>query len=321
MTAQSFRRMALGLGDTVEGAHMGHPDFRVGNRVFASMNAEQTIGTVKLTPDEQQRFMERDATVFEPAAGAWGVQGWTKVHLAAADAEAVGEALTLSWQTMQAKGPARAKARTTRASSATTAKTPRSSSRATTARKPRAATATASTSAATPAARSAAKPAGKSGATSSTVARASAKASEGKVAAGAARTVIDEYIAACAPSVQSMLNKVRALIRKEAPQAVEKFSYRMPAFEMDGMLLYYAPFKHHLGIYPPVKGDAALAKDLAPFRGEKGNLRFPFDAPMPYPLIRRVIQARLKEHAAHLSEKRATTGRSRASAARSKTRA
>ena len=71
MTAYDFRRIALGLNTAVEGAHMGHPDFRVQNRIFASLNAEQTIGNVKLTPDEQQRFMAIDATVFVPASGAW----------------------------------------------------------------------------------------------------------------------------------------------------------------------------------------------------------------------------------------------------------
>lgn len=111
------------------------------------------------------------------------------------------------------------------------------------------------------------------------------------------------------------------MVKKEAPHAVEKFSYRMPAFEMEGMLLFYAPFKNHLGIFPPVTGDAALAVDLAPYRGEKGNLRFPFDEPMPYPLIRRVIHARLLEHAARLSKKRSTSASGRATAPRSKTRA
>ena len=71
MTAYDFRRIALGLNTAVEGAHMGHPDFRVQNRIFASLNAEQTIGNIKLTPDEQQRFMAIDATVFVPASGAW----------------------------------------------------------------------------------------------------------------------------------------------------------------------------------------------------------------------------------------------------------
>jgi uncharacterized protein YdhG (YjbR/CyaY superfamily) len=116
--------------------------------------------------------------------------------------------------------------------------------------------------------------------------------------------VIDDYIAQCAPKVQTIMNTVRAMIREEAPLAVEKFSYRMPAFELNGMLLYYAPFKNHLGVFPPVKGDAALATALAKHRGEKGNLRFSFDEPMPYPLIRRVVRARMKEQLERLAARR-----------------
>ena len=111
MTAYDFRRMALGLREAVEGAHMGHPDFRVENRIFASLNAEQTIGNIKLTPDDQQRFIAIDATVFVPASGVWGLQGWTAVHLVTADPEVVGEALTSAWQLMQAQGPSKKSAR------------------------------------------------------------------------------------------------------------------------------------------------------------------------------------------------------------------
>jgi hydrogenase maturation factor len=113
MTAYEFRRIALGLTEAVEGAHMGHPDFRVRNRIFASLNAEQTIGNIKLTPDEQQRFVATDATVFVPVAGAWGLHGWTAVHLVTANLDVVGEALTSAWQLMQAQGPSKKSARAT----------------------------------------------------------------------------------------------------------------------------------------------------------------------------------------------------------------
>ena len=75
---------------------------------------------------------------------------------------------------------------------------------------------------------------------------------------------------------------------------MERISYRMPAFFHGGAIIYFAPFRHHVGVFPPVKGDAALEKALAKYRGKKGNLRFPLDEPMPYPLIRRVVRARLK---------------------------
>lgn len=121
----------------------------------------------------------------------------------------------------------------------------------------------------------------------------------------AAASPIADYIAAADHTVAPLLEKLRALIAKEAPGAHERISYRMPAFFLDGALIYFAPFKAHIGIYPPVKGDDALAAALEPYRGEKGNLRFPLDRPMPWPLIRRVVRARLAEHRAHLAKRRA----------------
>ena len=107
---------------------------------------------------------------------------------------------------------------------------------------------------------------------------------------------IDAYIATCPPPVQEILTKIRSIIRTVAPQAQEKISYRMPAFTLDGVLVYFAAFKHHIGMYPPVHGDAKLLRALAPYLGEKGNLKFPLDAPMPYALIERFVHRRVQEH-------------------------
>jgi uncharacterized protein YdhG (YjbR/CyaY superfamily) len=114
----------------------------------------------------------------------------------------------------------------------------------------------------------------------------------------AAAASIDEYIAAQATAVQPILQRIRAIAREEAPDAQETISYRIPAFMQDGALFYFAAFKKHIGIYPPVHGDAALLKALGPYRGEKGNLSFPLADPMPYELIRRVARQRVKENAA-----------------------
>jgi uncharacterized protein YdhG (YjbR/CyaY superfamily) len=114
---------------------------------------------------------------------------------------------------------------------------------------------------------------------------------------------IDEYIAAFPPDVQAILEKIRLTIRKAAPQAKEKISYRMPAFTLDGVLIYFAAFKYHIGMYPPVRGDEKLNKELARYRGEKGNLRFPLDEPIPYALIGRIIKFRVKEHLARIAAK------------------
>jgi uncharacterized protein YdhG (YjbR/CyaY superfamily) len=109
-----------------------------------------------------------------------------------------------------------------------------------------------------------------------------------------ARSPIVEYVAEAPPSTRPILRKIRAIVREEAPAAEERISYAMPAFFENGAIIYFAPFTHHIGIFPPVKGDPALEKALAKYRGPKGNLRFPLDKPMPYAIIRRVVRARLK---------------------------
>ena len=103
-------------------------------------------------------------------------------------------------------------------------------------------------------------------------------------------STIDEYIDRAAPDVQPVLRRIRATIAKAAPGATETISYRIPAFKRDRVLIYFAAFTHHIGLYPPVKGDAALEKAIAPFAGEKGNLRFPLNRRIPYGLIARIVK-------------------------------
>ena len=106
---------------------------------------------------------------------------------------------------------------------------------------------------------------------------------------------IDAYIASAAPEVQPVLQEIRRTIQATAPEAEEVISYAMPAFRQKGILVYFAAFKKHIGLYPPVKGDAALMKAIAPFSGPKGNLQFPLDQPIPYKLIERIVKLRLKQ--------------------------
>jgi uncharacterized protein YdhG (YjbR/CyaY superfamily) len=115
---------------------------------------------------------------------------------------------------------------------------------------------------------------------------------------------IDEYVAALPPDVQAILKKIRSTIRKAAPQAEEKISYRMPAFTLDGVLIYFAAFKKHIGLFPPVRGDDKMQKAIARYRGPKGNLQLPLDEPIPYGLIARIVKARMKEHAERVRSKR-----------------
>jgi hypothetical protein len=98
VTANDFRRLALGLEGVIEASHMDHPDFRVGGRIFATLQPGLKKGMVALSPEEQAGFIEDAPKMFEPVAGAWGRGGATSVLLAAAEEEIVGEALTLAWQ-------------------------------------------------------------------------------------------------------------------------------------------------------------------------------------------------------------------------------
>ena len=98
MTANEFRRMALGMEGASEGQHMDHPDFRVNGRIFATLTADGSRGMVQLTPEQQQEFVSANPDTFVPAAGAWGRGGSTMVQLASVDGDTLGEAMTLAWQ-------------------------------------------------------------------------------------------------------------------------------------------------------------------------------------------------------------------------------
>lgn len=111
VTPNQFRRIALGFDGAVEASHMNHPDFRSANgKIFATLNEDNTRGMASLTPEQQADFIARAPDVFVPAAGAWGRGGSTMIVLAKADAEIVGEALTLAWQSASAKAAARRRA-------------------------------------------------------------------------------------------------------------------------------------------------------------------------------------------------------------------
>jgi hypothetical protein len=108
VSARRFRQIALGLPGVVESSHGGHPDFRVGQKVFASLGYPDTAwGMVKLTPDEQQVLIEGAPKIFRPVAGGWGKRGCTSVHLASADAASLKSALTMAWTRLAPKRPAK----------------------------------------------------------------------------------------------------------------------------------------------------------------------------------------------------------------------
>jgi uncharacterized protein YdhG (YjbR/CyaY superfamily) len=106
---------------------------------------------------------------------------------------------------------------------------------------------------------------------------------------------IDSYISQFPANVQAILEKVRATIRHAAPDAKEVISYMMPAFKQHGILVYFAAWTKHIGLYPPISGDKALEKAIARYAGPKGNLQFPVDEPIPYDLIERIVKLRVRQ--------------------------
>ena len=99
MTANEFRRLALSLPETIESAHMGHPDFRVAGKIFATLGYPRTgWGMIKLTPQDQEVLVRSQPAAFAPGQGAWGRQGATSVRLRVARVAAVREALTIAWR-------------------------------------------------------------------------------------------------------------------------------------------------------------------------------------------------------------------------------
>jgi uncharacterized protein YdhG (YjbR/CyaY superfamily) len=107
---------------------------------------------------------------------------------------------------------------------------------------------------------------------------------------------VDEYFDSVAPEARPAMDEIRNLVRALVPDAQEVLSYGVPAFRKGRVFFFYAAFKKHIGIYPPVEGDQALMEELKPYRGEKGNLQIPLKGPMPWSLIRRIVEAQLRRY-------------------------
>jgi len=107
---------------------------------------------------------------------------------------------------------------------------------------------------------------------------------------------IDEYIETFEPKIQKTLHEIRDFIKNEVPEAVEKISYGMPTFYLNGNLIHFAAFKNHYSIFPSPSGIDNFEKELAPYRTGKGTLSFPFDKPIPWDILQKVIQFRVKEN-------------------------
>jgi len=108
---------------------------------------------------------------------------------------------------------------------------------------------------------------------------------------------IDEYIAGFPEPVQTLLQQVRATIREAAPHAQEAINYAMPAFRLNGNLVYFAAFKKHIGFYATPTGHEAFKDELSAYKEGKGSVQFPLDKPLPLDLIRRIVAFRVEENA------------------------
>ncbi|QHW31406.1 hypothetical protein GZH47_11500 [Paenibacillus rhizovicinus] len=115
---------------------------------------------------------------------------------------------------------------------------------------------------------------------------------------------IDDYISAFPPEVQAELQTLRQLIHEAAPGAQEKIAYQMPAFMLHGNLVYFAAYKNHIGFYPTPSGIVAFKEALTGYKASKGAVQFPIGKPLPYALIRQILEYRVAENIEKAGRKR-----------------
>jgi len=115
---------------------------------------------------------------------------------------------------------------------------------------------------------------------------------------------IDEYIGTFPEDVQSILTRFRRTIKEIAPEAQEAIKYQLPTFVLNGNLVHFGAFKNHIGFYPTPTGTEAFKKELAPYKAAKGSIQFPLDQPIPWPLIRRIVEFRVKENSERKQKKK-----------------
>ena len=115
---------------------------------------------------------------------------------------------------------------------------------------------------------------------------------------------IDEYIALFPANIQALLQELRAVIRAEVPEAVEKISYQMPTFYLHGNLVHFAAFKNHISLFPAPSGIEAFKDELAIYATSKGTIQFPLEKPIPFDLVRRIVRFRVQENTAKAQAKK-----------------
>ncbi len=116
-------------------------------------------------------------------------------------------------------------------------------------------------------------------------------------------TNIDKYIAGFPKDIQAILQKIRKIVKKAAPGAQEKIGYQMPTFTLNGNLVHFAAFKKHIGFYPTPSGTEKFKKEISVYKAAKGSIQFPLDQPIPYKLITKIVEFRVKENLAKAKKK------------------
>jgi uncharacterized protein YdhG (YjbR/CyaY superfamily) len=114
---------------------------------------------------------------------------------------------------------------------------------------------------------------------------------------------IDEYISLYPEEIREKLNAMNLAIRQAAPEATEKISYRMPAYNYHGMLVYFAAHTNHIGFYPFTTAINAFSNELTPYHTSKGGIQFQYKDPLPLNLIKRIVGFRVKENLANAKVK------------------
>jgi len=121
---------------------------------------------------------------------------------------------------------------------------------------------------------------------------------------------IEEYIDTFPEDVRTILDELRQTIKEAAPEAEETINYQMPTFALHGNLVHFAAFKNHIGFYPTPSGIEAFKKELSPYKGAKGSVQFPIDQPLPLPLIRKIVEYRVKENVERKQKKKSSVRKS-----------
>ena len=110
------------------------------------------------------------------------------------------------------------------------------------------------------------------------------------------QNVVDTYIRSFPEKTQKKLHEIRDLIKAEAPEAIEKISYGIPTFFLNGNLVHFAGYEKHIGFYPAPSGIAAFEKELSKYKHAKGSVQFPLEESLPTELIKKIVKFRIQEN-------------------------